>query len=104
VIPVAKAFPETKIVIAHCGMILGGGEALIAASLCPNAYLETSWTVPHHILTYIEKIGAQRVMYASDEYLNVPAELAKYYNLPITKEQLEQCLGKTAISAFGLTL
>jgi predicted TIM-barrel fold metal-dependent hydrolase len=102
VILVAHKFPDTKFVLAHSGMIIGSGEALIAAQLCPNIYLETSWTIPHHIINYINTIGASRVMYASDEYQNVATELAKYSSLPITKAQLAQCLGKTAAAVFRI--
>jgi predicted TIM-barrel fold metal-dependent hydrolase len=104
IIPAAKKFPEVKFVIAHCGMIIGSGEALLAANECPNVYLETSWTVPHHIENYIAKIGAERVMFASDECLNVAAELAKYRSLQLKPKQLEYCLAKTAASVFKLPI
>jgi predicted TIM-barrel fold metal-dependent hydrolase len=102
IISVAKKFPEVKFVIAHSGMIVGSGEALLTAMECPNVYLETSWTVPHHIENFIQHIGAERVMFASDSCLNVAAELAKYRTLSLTSEQLDFCLGKTAAAVFKI--
>jgi predicted TIM-barrel fold metal-dependent hydrolase len=102
IILVAKAFPEVKFVLAHSGMMIGAGEALLAAIECPNVYLETSWTIPDHIVNFIKKIGAERVMFASDIGLNVAAELAKYHALPITSKQLDICLSKTAASVYKL--
>ncbi len=102
IILVAKRFPEVKFVLAHSGMMIGAGEAIIAAIECPNVYLETSWTIPNHIVNFIEKIGAERVMFASDLGLNIAAELAKYRALPITSKQLDICLSKTAESVFKL--
>ena len=104
VIGVAKKYPEVRFVLAHCGMIIGSGEALLAAQECPNVYLETSWCVPHHIEGFVAALGAERIMFAADEFLNVGAEVAKYKDLRITEEQRAQCLYKTAAAVYRLSV
>lgn len=102
VIPRAKEFPEVKVVLAHSGMIMMAGEAMLAASECPNVYLETSWSAAHHIEHFVHHFGANRVMFAGDEASNVAVEIAKYRSLKLNGEQLEYCLAKTAIEVFKL--
>ncbi len=103
VIPVAMAHPNIKFVLAHSGNTMFGEEALIAAKLCSNIYLETSWTTVYFLKSFIKELGAERVMFGVDSPpSNCSIELAKYYSLHLTNEQYEQVFSKTAISVFGL--
>lgn len=104
VIPRAKEFPDVKVVLAHSGMLILADEAVIAASECPNVYLETSWTPVHVIDKFIQLFGAGRVMFAGDEASNVPVEIAKYRSMKLSEEQLEFCLSKTAAGVFDIKL
>ncbi len=100
----AKQFPEVPCVLAHCGMVVYFAETVVAAAQCDNIYMETSWTAPHHIDELIRQYGSGRVMFGSDEDINIPAELAKYKSLHISEQEREDCLWKTANHVFQLGL
>jgi len=102
VVPVARRNPDTKIVLAHSGGPMFAGEALLAAELCPNIYLEASWVSYDRVSSFCQSIGARRVMMGADHAANVPVELAKFRSASLSDEDLEWCLGKTAAGFFGL--
>lgn len=85
-IPVAKAYPELSMVLAHSGAGMYGAEALIAAQQCPNITLEPSLTTVMDIPSFIRKLGAERVMFGTDIPLNASVELGKYKALHLTEE------------------
>jgi predicted TIM-barrel fold metal-dependent hydrolase len=101
-IPHAQRFPDVKVVLAHAGMGVFTSEAHLAASLCPNVYLETSWAKPGELLWLIRDLGPQRVMFAADMVSNMAVELYKYRAIGLTQDELEWCLGRTATTVFGL--
>ena len=57
----------SAIILAHCG---GGGiflgEAIVAASLFPNIYLELSSLMPHQVLEVLHFVSSERLMAGSD--------------------------------------
>lgn len=101
-IPVAREHPGLRFVLAHAGGALLGADAVVAAEVCPNIYLETSWTTVSGLQAMVERIGEKRVMFGTDILPNVPIELAKYRSIGFSESQLEWCLGKTAIEVFRL--
>lgn len=101
-ISVAKNFPEVKIVMAHSGGNMFLNEAVLAAQLCPNIYLETSWLPGVQIKRCCKTIGAQRIMLGSDQSINVATEITKYRTIDLSEDELSWCLGKTAIEVFDL--
>ena len=101
-ISIAKEYPELKIVLAHSGAGMYGGEALVAAQTCENIWLETSWCTVMDVKSFIEKLGCERVMFGTDVPLNAGVEIAKYRALKLTDAQYEQCFSKTAIDVFDL--
>lgn len=101
-IPIAKTYPELNIVLAHSGAGMYGGEALIAATQCPNITLETSWSTVLDIKSFIETIGADRVMFGTDVPLNAGAELGKYKALHLTDEQYTAVYEGTARRVFHI--
>jgi len=101
-IPIAKAYPELKIVLAHSGGGMYGGEALIAAQMCDNIYLETSWCTVLDLKNFVDTLGCNRLMFGTDVPLNAGVELAKYRALKLTDAQYEQCFYKTAATVFDL--
>lgn len=101
-IPMAKKYPDLKIVLAHAGGGMFGADAIVAAEQCPNIFLETSWTAVFDLEAMVKTIGPKRIMFGTDLLSNVPVELAKYRNLGLDEEALSWCLGKTAQSVFTL--
>jgi hypothetical protein len=97
----ARKFPELPIILAHSG---GGGllvaEAIVAATFCPNIYLEISTLMPNHIQGVLAHIPAPRLMIGSDLPENLETELAKIRHLEIPRSAKEDILWKTANRLF----
>ena len=102
VIPRAQKYPDVKIVLAHAGGYVYTAEAYVAATICPNIYLETSWCGPHRIREMAEALGPERVMFGADLPANVPTELTKYRTGGLSPEAQEICLGRSARAVFGI--
>ena len=96
-IPVAKAYPELSMVLAHSGAGMYGAEALIA-----NITLVTSLTTVMEIPSFIRKLGAEPVMFGTDIPLNASAELGKYKALHLTEEPYAWVHEGTARRVFRL--
>ena len=101
-IPVARRYPNLKIVLAHAGGGTFGLDALVVAQECSNVFLETSWTTVCDLEAMVKKLGPQRVMFGTDMICNVPVELAKYRSLGLSDGDLEWCFAKTVQSVFQL--
>ena len=101
-IPIAKQYPDLVIVLAHAGSWTYFDEALLAAQLCDNVFLEMSTTGVFHLKVGLNKIGASKMMFGSDGELNVGPELAKVEALDLPEDIAEQYLSKTAIDLYKL--
>jgi len=102
-IPLARDYPQTTVVLAHAGAPGYTGVAVVAAEVCPNIVLETSWVTPHDLGRAIRTIGADRVLFGSDLHFNPGHELAKYEALGLPDADLEKCLGGNALRIFRLS-
>lgn len=100
----ARQFPELKIVLAHAGFAIYTEEAIIAAEVCPNIYLEPSWCQIQDIRRMVRTLGPDRVMYGGDLPPNVPIELMKYRSMDLTDDERNLCLGGTARRVFNITI
>ncbi|MEP7362813.1 MAG: amidohydrolase family protein [Acidobacteriota bacterium] len=98
----AKRYPELTIIMAHCG---GGGiffgEAIVAASLFPNIYLELSSLMPHQVLEVLQRVSSTRLMAGSDLPENLNIEMSKILQLEISDEDKRNILCGTACRIFG---
>ena len=101
-IPPARRYPDLPIVLAHAGFAIYTDEAYVAASECANIYLEPSWCMVGTLRHFVQKLGADRVLFGSDTPANVPVELAKYRAASLSEEELATCLGGTAARIFQL--
>jgi uncharacterized protein len=102
-IPAAQKYPGLKIILAHAGFAVFSAEAQVAASVCRNLYLETSWCIGEDIRWMISTIGSDRVMMGADLPSNVPVEVAKYKALDLEPEVYRKVMGGNAIEVFGLS-
>jgi uncharacterized protein len=100
-LPIAKEFKETPIILAHAGAF--AQESLIVARERENIYLETSWTEPSDCKEFVAGIGARRVMFASDMWDNQSAELAKWRSLRLGDSDLEWVMAKTASEVYRIS-
>jgi uncharacterized protein len=101
-IPAAHKYPRLKIILAHAGWGIFSAEAQVAASVCSNLYLETSWCLGEDIRWMISSIGANRVMMGADLPSNVPVEMAKYKALDLDSATYQQVMSGTASEVFTL--
>jgi predicted TIM-barrel fold metal-dependent hydrolase len=101
-IPVARRYPKLSIVVAHSGSNIFAGEAALAAELCPNVYLETTWLSSSTIHEFCKTLGADRIMFGSDHAANIPVELAKFRTRDLSQKELDWCLGRTAAKVFKI--
>jgi len=82
----ARKFPELRIVLAHCGGGILFQEAIVAATVCPNIYLELSTLLPHQVKEVMAHIPPSRLMIGSDLPDNVEQEIGKILQLEIPAE------------------
>ncbi|QGQ94995.1 amidohydrolase [Paenibacillus psychroresistens] len=102
-IPIAEEFPDLKIVMAHCGMMIMAGEAYLAMKRCPNIYADITWTAGFNIKRWSDELGANRFMFGSDHADNAGTELAKINSCGLSESQQEWLLSKTALSIYNLS-
>jgi predicted TIM-barrel fold metal-dependent hydrolase len=101
-IPSARRYPTLPIILAHAGWGLYSAEAMVAAEVCDNIYLEPSWCPSYVVRQMIDKFGPGRVLFGSDHLSNLPVELAKYRSIEGNADALAQVLGGTAGGVFPL--
>ncbi len=101
-IPRAIEFPNLPIILAHSGYQMYADEALVAARLCKNIYLETSWCSADQISKFIREAGAERVMMGADDLTNLPVELAKYSSIRLSESERSLCLSGNARRLFNV--
>ena len=101
-IPAAQKYSGLAIILAHAGFAVFSAEAQVAASVCGNLYLETSWCIGEDIRWMINTIGPDRVMMGADLPSNLPVEIAKYRALDLEPETYDKVMGGTAIDVFKL--
>jgi predicted TIM-barrel fold metal-dependent hydrolase len=101
-LPLARRFPETKVVLAHAGGGISTREAGIVAAECDNVWLETSWCSILDLLGLVDQVGALRLMMGSDSLENLPLAIEHYRSLGLDDEALGRCLGGTAAEVFGV--
>jgi len=98
----ARQYPELKIILAHAGFAIYSEEAMVAAEVCDNIFLEPTWCIAGDIRRMVRTLGPDRVMFGGDLPTNVPVELTKYRTLDLSDEEREWCLWRTARDVFDL--
>lgn len=94
-IPVARRFPEMPVVLAHSGGPAFYLEAIVAATVCPNIYLELSTLMPAQVHEVLRQIPASRLMIGSDLPESRQTELRKIVDLRIDEAGRRQILWET---------
>jgi predicted TIM-barrel fold metal-dependent hydrolase len=99
----ALEFPDVKIVMAHCGMMIMAGETAIALKAAPNLYADITWTAGFNLRHWSQEFGANRFMFGTDHADNTGTELAKVKTCGFTEEEQEWILFRSAQSVYRLT-
>jgi predicted TIM-barrel fold metal-dependent hydrolase len=97
----AEAYPDVKIVMAHCGQIVFTNEAAAVLKRCPNVYGDSSWSPGFVLREWVSAFG-NRIMLGTDHADNTGTELAKVRTSLFTEEQQASILAGTAITVFDL--
>lgn len=103
-IPLAKRFPQVRLILAHAGSFFMEDEQLIAAEECPNIYVDTSTREPNleNLRRFVDRLGPRRVMFASDSPDEMEHNLWVHRHAGLSEVQLEWILGRTAQEVFRL--
>lgn len=91
----ARQFPDLNIVLGHAGGPMLHAEAIVAATVCPNIYVELSTLMPHHCLEICERIPASRLMIGSDLPESLSTEIGKILTLERSEDDRRQILWET---------
>ena len=97
----ARRYPDLRIVIAHGGGGVYALEAIVAATVCPNIYIELSTLTPHTVLEVLAHVGPERLMAGSDLPESLDTEIGKILGLPIPDEAKRAILWETPAALFG---
>lgn len=100
--PLAVAYPQLPIILAHSGMMVLAGEAAQLAARHANIYLECSWTAGFLVRQWVQTFGASRLLFGSDHADNAATEITKIHTSGITDEEATWVLGRTAATLFGV--
>lgn len=99
----AEAVPEATIILGHMGGYLHVAEAIEVAERAGNVVLETSaMPFPHRIREAVERLGPERVIYASDGPACSPRiEVEKVRLAGLDPEAERLVLGENALRILG---
>jgi len=97
----ALRFPDLVIILGHAGGGLYVLEAIVAARVCPNIYIELSSLMPHHLKEVLAEVPTTRLMIGSDLPESVDIEIDKILGLE-GEETKRKILWRTATSLFGV--
>jgi len=97
----ARRFPELKLVLAHSGGSVYVAEAIVAALVCPNVWLELSSLMPHHVGEVLEHVAPTRLLIGSDLPESLESEIGKILGLGLNAEGKAAILWDTAAALFG---
>jgi hypothetical protein len=73
----ARKFPDLPIVLGHAGSPVYSLETIVAASVCPNIYIELSSLMPHHMTDILAHVPADRLMVGADLPESLETEMHK---------------------------
>ncbi|MBI4907181.1 MAG: amidohydrolase [Acidobacteria bacterium] len=97
----ARKFPELPIVLGHAGGSVYMLETIVAASVCPNIYIELSSLMPHHIHEIINRVPAERLLAGSDLPESLITEMHKVLTMDIAEETKRKILWENPRALFG---
>lgn len=101
-LPMARKFPNLKIVLCHAGYAFYVAEAVIVAKEASNIYLEPSWCTSVQLKGMIQAVGPERVFMGSDLPANLATEIAKAKLVGLSEDELNAYLGGSAQKVFNI--
>jgi hypothetical protein len=96
----ARKYPELRIILGHAGGSVYMLETIVAASVCPNVYIEISSLMPHHVAEILAHVPARRLMAGSDLPESAETEMHKALTMEISDADKRAILWETAYEVF----
>jgi predicted TIM-barrel fold metal-dependent hydrolase len=96
----ARRYPDLRLILGHAGGGLYVGEAIVAAGVCPNIYIELSSLMPHHVTEVLAHVPGNRLMIGSDLPESIAMEIGKILALDTANNVKEDILWRTAARLF----
>jgi predicted TIM-barrel fold metal-dependent hydrolase len=94
----ARRFPKVKIILGHMGQRFSQ-DAIFVAKLFENIFLETSSARASAIITAVNEVGEDRVIFGSDApFALIELELRKILLCGFSDRTLEKILGNNLLS------
>ena len=87
--------------LENSGGSLFVSAAIVAASVCPNIYLELSSLMPHHIAEVLVHVPSSRLMIGSDLPESLETEMSQIPTRETIREVKEDILWNTAVRLFA---
>lgn len=100
----ASDFPDVTVILAHAGSESFHQQARLLARKLDNVFLEPSWCGTNAVKHMIEEVGCDKILFSSDNFDQIPVELAKYRQIIKKEEDLEKVLWKNTARIFKLKL
>lgn len=97
----ARRFPELRIVLAHAGGSIFYQEAIVAAQVCPNVFIELSTLMPHFVREILAHVPSSRLLIGSDLPESLESELGKILHMDLPEAARKDILWNTAVTLFG---
>lgn len=97
----ARRYPGLRIVLGHAGGGIFSLEAAVAATVCPNIFIELSTLTPHAVLEILDHVDPDRLMAGSDLPESVETEISKIETLPVPRATRKAILWDTPARLFG---
>jgi predicted TIM-barrel fold metal-dependent hydrolase len=101
-IPVARDFPNVRVILAHSGQGFQSDMVVTSMEICPNMVADTSMCMAGPIRGLIKRVGAPRVLFATDNEDVMADHVAMWRSLGLTAEDFEWCAWKTATTVYKL--
>jgi predicted TIM-barrel fold metal-dependent hydrolase len=107
-IGIAQRYQQIKWVLAHSGNARPGQEqAIAAAKVCPNIFLETCTSMAEHdtIELLVSEVGEDRILYGSDmPVMDARFHVGRVITADISDDAKVKVLGLNAIKLLGLEI
>lgn len=99
-----ESFRDVPVVLAHAGSEMHNQQAIYLAEKFDNVFLEPSWVGVIGVTNMLNRVGASRILFSSDNIYQIPVELAKYRSVIQNQSDLEKVLYKNTVDLYRLTV
>ena len=100
----ALRYPRVAFIMGHMGSTDFKGDAVPAALMAPNIYLDCSWLLPVWLTRAVALVGAERVVFSSDSPLSeLSIEMGCRAAAELSDEERALVMGANILRLLGVT-